>query len=344
MVKYLTVILMFIFACNSAESQRKQISTEEFIKLTSPKIGGLSFTAPAREVDDQWAVDMKKVNANWVALIPYAFSRIGSPQVNYQADKQFWGESLNGIKTNLQQAHKAGLKVMVKPHVWMQRGWIGDFNLESETEWVLWETDYAAYLMRFVQIAAEENAEMICIGTEYKSAVKQRPDFWRKLIKDIRAVYKGKLTYCANWDDYADVSFWDDLDYVGISAYFPLSNAQTPKVSDLEKAWQPIKKQLKKFSEKVGKPILFTEYGYRSMDQAAWRSWEQENQERPINYQAQANAYEALYKTFWKEAWFAGGFAWKWYSFFRRMDPLKNHDWTMQQKEAEKLMMKYYVN
>ena len=183
---------------------------------------------------------------------------------------------------------------------------------------------------------------MICIGTEYKTAVKHRPEFWHALIKKIRKVYKGKLTYCANWDDYEDVTFWNDLDYIGISAYFPLSDAQTPSIANLEKEWKPIKKQLASYSNEVGKPVLFTEYGYRSMDQPAWRSWEHEYKERPINNLAQANAYEALYKTFWKEKWFAGGFAWKWYSSFRRMDSAKNHDWTLQNKDAEKVMMKYY--
>ena len=183
---------------------------------------------------------------------------------------------------------------------------------------------------------------MICIGTEYRNAAKKRPQFWIKLAKDIRRIYKGKLTYCANWDDYTDVKFWKELDYIGMSGYFPLSEVQTPSVSDLEKAWKPYKLQLKSFASKEGRPILFTEYGYRSMDQAAWRSWEYENQQRPINMEGQANAYEALFKSLWNEKWFAGGFAWKWYSSFRRIDPEKNHDWTPQNKKAQEIMKTYY--
>ncbi len=341
-VKYFFILLVFMLACNNAESQRKQTNKQQNIQFQGPKINGLSFVAPPKEIDNQWTLDISKVNASWVAIIPYAFSRPSLPQVNYEPDRQYWGESVIGVKTNVDQAHKTGLKVMIKPHVWMQRSWVGDFDLNTEADWKTWEADYEEYIMRFVELGVSENVEMICIGTEYRNAVKKRPDFWRKLIKDIRAVYKGKLTYCANWDDYTDVVFWEDLDFVGISAYFPLSEEQTPTVSDLVKAWKPIKAELLKFSEKTGKPILFSEYGYRSMDQAAWRSWEQEYQERPINNQAQANAYEALYKTFWNESWFAGGFAWKWYSSFRRIDPTTNHDWTMQNKEAQDVMAKFY--
>ena len=78
------------------------------------------------------------------------------------------------------------------------------------------------------------------------------------------------------------------------------------------------------------------------MDQPAWRSWEMEYEDRPVNIQAQANAYEALFKSLWAEKWFAGGFAWKWYSSFRRIDPVNNHDWTPQNKKAEEVMKVYY--
>jgi len=231
---------------------------------------------------------------------------------------------------------------MIKPQVWTESGWIGDFDLEKEEDWKIWETDYEAYIMSFVKLAAEEKVELFCVGTEYKKVVQKRPSYWFQLIKDIKKVYKGKLTYCANWDDYKDVKFWKDLDFIGMSGYFPLSDALTPKIEDLVKAWGPVKQQLKQFSLKEGKPILFTEYGYRSMDQPAWRSWEMEYQERPINNQGQANAYDSLFRSLWNEKWFAGGFAWKWYTSFRRLDPNNNHDWTPQNKPAEQIMKQYY--
>jgi hypothetical protein len=349
-IKFLFTALVFFFSCSQAESQKNNFEDHLFAHAkpipnynpTSSKINGVNFVAPPRATDNSWTADLQQINSGWVSIVPYAFSRIGEPSVNYEPDRQYWGESLAGVKATIKQAHAAGLKVMIKPQVWMQRGWIGDFDLQTEEEWQIWEADYEKYLLYFVKLGAEENVEMICMGTEYKKAVNKRPAFWAKLATDIRKIYKGKLTYCANWDDYTDVKFWKSLDYVGLSGYFPLSQAKTPSVSALEKSWKPIKEQLKAFSNKQEKPILFTEYGYRSMDQAAWRSWEMENQERPINNLAQAHAYEALYKTFWNENWFAGGFAWKWYSSFRRMDSKNNHDWTPQNKKAQEVMKVYY--
>ncbi len=341
-IAILSCLILFI-SCNHADSQRRNSGSELSVSGSiSAKINGVNFVAPPKSIDQEWTNDLLKVNVDWVALIPYAFSRQGLPEVNYLSEKQYWGESIEGIKTNVQQAHKAGLKVMIKPQVWMRGAWVGDFFLSTEAEWQIWEDTYRKYMMSFVKLADEEKVELICLGTEYRNSVRERPAFWKKLIKEVRKIYTGKLTYCANWDDYQDVSFWSDLDFIGISAYFPLSQAANPSVSNLENAWLPIKKQLQIFSDSLKKPILFAEYGYRSMDQPAWRSWEHEYTERPINNQAQANAYQALYEAFWNERWFAGGFAWKWYSAFNRMDTKHNHDWTPQNKDAAKIMSDYY--
>lgn len=329
------LILLIIFSCSRADSQKLNIQEKQ-------KINGLSFVAPSKAIDSSWTKLVKETNAGWIAIIPYAFSEINKPQVFYNAERQYWGESIEGVKTNIRQAHAAGLKVMVKPQVWVRGSWIGDFDLQSEADWLIWESQYEKYILTFAQLANDEKADMICIGTELKIAIKKRPDFWLKMINNIRKIYQGKLTYCANWDDYKDVNLWKSLDYVGISAYFPLSEGREPDVKELMKAWKPIKKQLAEFSKQITCPVLFTEYGYRSMDKPAWRSWELENQRQTINEKGQANAYEALFETFWKEDWFAGGFAWKWYSSFRRMDPENNDDWTPQNKQAQDVISRYY--
>ncbi|MRX46058.1 glycoside hydrolase family 113 [Pedobacter puniceum] len=335
--KILLVFALLLFSCSQAESQKKDAV------WVKDKINGISFVAPPRVVDDTWSKEIKSIHAGWVAIIPYAFSNVNEPAVIYHPERQYWGESLEGVKATIKQAHANGLKVMVKPQVWLQRGaWIGSFDLVTEAQWQQWEQDYEKYILTFAQLAKQEQADMICIGTEYRNAAIKRPKFWLKLIADIRKVYQGKLTYCANWDDYQQITFWQALDFIGISGYFPISEAKEPSVKELVKAWKPYQQELAKFSKEVAKPILFTEYGYRSMEQPAWKSWEAEHQKRNINQQAQANAYEALFLSLWKEPWFAGGFAWKWYSSFRRIDPIQNNDWTPQNKKAQAVIKAYY--
>lgn len=53
------------------------------------------------------------------------------------------------------------------------------------------------------------------------------------IAKDIRKEYPEKLNYTTNWDKYQNVPFWKDVDYIGIDAYFPLSENKTPSVMKL---------------------------------------------------------------------------------------------------------------
>ena len=91
-----------------------------------------------------------------------------------------------------------------------------------------------------VDIAIQNKIELFCIGTELNISVVKREKFWRKLIQNIRSRYNGKLSYCSNWDRYEEVGFWEELDYIGISAYFPLCEEINPTKESLMEAWKPI--------------------------------------------------------------------------------------------------------
>lgn len=306
-----------------------------------PKIKGVNFVAPHNPVDDGWARQLRATHVEWAAVIPYAFSRKNQPRVYYSGGKQWWGETIEGVKATIGQAKKNGIRVMLKPQVWMPDGWIGDFDLQIEAEWETWEQDYSAYIMIFARLAASTSAEALCIGTEYRTAVRKRPAFWKKLIAGIRKIYKGKLTYCANWDDYQQVLFWTELDFIGMSGYFPLSESITPQVDELIKTWKPVKARLGDFAGRTGKPIVFIEMGYRNIDRAAWRSWEMEYRDGNLNPAAQANAYEAFFKSVWHERWFGGALIWKWYDYHDRIGT-DNNDWTPQGKPAEEVIKRYF--
>ncbi len=72
--------------------------------------------------------------------------------------------------------------------------------------------------------------------------------------------------------------FWSELDYIGVDAYFPISLEESPTLEQLETGWQPLAKELEAFSDPYQRPILFTEYGYRSATQCAGKHWEITNQ------------------------------------------------------------------
>lgn len=327
--------IVLLIAFQKADDSTNQIRVEA-------KINGVSFVAPVRPVEAAAMQPIVEINAGWVALTPFAFARAGEPELLYNHERQWWGEREEGMRATVRHAHQLGLKVMIKPHVWVRgQGWPGDFELSSEEAWEKWESHYRGYLMSYARIARELGVELLCIGTEYRKAAVQRPDFWRKLIDDIRSEYGGKLTYAANWDNYENIPFWDALDYIGVDAYFPLSEKQSPSVDELKTAWQPLKSKLKTYAGKKDRPVLFAEFGYESVDYPAAGHWKNKEITRGVNMDGQARAYQALFETFWDEPWFAGGFLWKWHEHPKRGGP-DDKRYTPQNKPAEEIIREWY--
>jgi len=279
-------------------------------------------------------------NANWICLVPYSFTRTGQTDVWYNNKRQWWGETTLGIVENIKLAKANGFKVCLKPQVYIPGGWTGELSYDTEEKWQSWEDNYTEYIMTFVDIASEYDVEMVCIGTEFKISETEREHYWRSLIESIRCNYSGLVTYSSNWDSFDKVKFWDQLDYVGISSYFPLVDSKTPTSMSLAKAWLPIKKKLRKFYQKTNKQILFTEYGYLSVDGSAGKTWELEKKVHslPINEEAQLRAFDSLYTQLWAEAFWAGGFIWKWFPNGQGHEGYIPKDYTPQDKLAEKVI------
>jgi len=313
-----------------------------FFPSQTKKINGICFVAPSHKVNTSHLAPIESVNANWVAITPYAFSRPNSPKVTFNHNNQWRGEKEVGIIETIIAAQKLGLKVMMKPHIWvMGQGWAGEYNLDNEEDWKTWEKAYSQYILQFAKISDSLNIEIICIGTEYKNAVKKRPEFWIKLIKDIRTFYDGQITYAANWDNFENVTFWNKLDFIGIDAYFPIGESKTPSIEELEEKWKPVFQKIRAFQAKNSKPVLFTEFGYRSMDYCTDGHWDLDNQDAVVNLEAQNNATIALFNTFWNQDWFAGGFLWKWYS-NNEKGGVKDSHYTPQNKPVEKVIKDWY--
>ena len=123
---------------------------------------------------------------------------------------------------------RAGISVMLKPHIWIKGGvFTGTISFNSPEEWKQFQEFYRQFILHFAQLAEETKIPMLCIGTELQSVVANSPAYWKQLIYEIKQVFSGKLTYAENWDQFENVPFWDQLDYVGIDAYFPLKNRQS---------------------------------------------------------------------------------------------------------------------
>lgn len=341
-IRFLLVSLSWL-SCLCCSKKTDPISN---IPIPEHKVKGMALVAPPSPFEEDPIKPMTTLGVNWVSIQPYGFFKKNHPEISYNKGQQWWGEVPEGIAKSVEHAHENNVKVLLKPQLWTHSQWIGDFDLEHEQDLQTWQNNYETFILGFAKMADSLKVEMLCIATEIKQIAQKHPDYWRALIKKIRLVYKGSLTYAANWDSWQNISFWDDLDYIGVDAYFPLVKAKTATVSKLQKAWKPIVEELAAFHKQYDKPILFTEFGYMSVDDCAYNHWnvEAEQASRAINEQAQANALQALFETFANLDWWHGGFQWKWYPNNQSNwgEGAWAKDYTPQDKEAEKVLKKYF--
>ena len=304
----------------------------------------MSFVASRDKVEQEHINKVLSVHANHAAVMPFGFIRdIASPEIIFNTDRQWFGETKKGAKQYIEVLHKNGIEVLLKPQIWIWRGeFTGTLKMESEEDWKTLETSYEKFIITYAELAAESKVKVFCIGTELELFVKNRPKYWSGLIGKIRKIYKGELTYAANWDEYSRTPFWSEVDYIGIDAYFPLSEEQNPSTEQLKKGWKKWKTNMKTLSEEKGKPVLFTEFGYRSMDYTAKKPWLVDRNETAVNLNAQVNATQAIFEEFWKEDWFAGGYVWKWFIKHEKAGGENDNRFTPQNKPAEQTLKEWY--
>lgn len=335
-----------ITACTQVEGQfQPSVHTVSYTSgptEATERIDGVSMVGSPQPISDVAFADIKNLGAEWVALLPYAFGSQSSSELHWNNARQWWGETKKGLMEESVMARKHGLKLMVKPQIWFHHGYYtGDFVLDKEEDWKVFEQKYEDFILDFAHLADTIKAEMFCIGTELKLFVQERPAFWMQLISKVRKVYHGQLTYAGNWDNYSRIPFYSQLDWIGIDAYFPLSESKTPSVSELVKSWEPIVAEIQKVVQKHKKPVIFTEYGYKSVDFAAARPWEHRSVES-VNLEAQKNGYEALFRVFSQKPWFGGGFLWNWYPNHAKAGGSQNKDFTPQNKPAQETTQKWF--
>lgn len=309
-----------------------------------PKINGVSFVASRESLNQQHIRPVLEVKAGYAAIMPFGFIRDAqSPDIIFDSDRQWFGETKNGARQYIEMLHQNKLLIMLKPQLWISRGeFTGNMAMAGEAEWQQLEDSYERFIITYAELAEETGVEILCIGTELEQFVQQRPAYWLRLIARIRETYKGKLTYAANWDEFESTPFWNELDYIGIDAYFPLSEEKTPEVELLIDSWKPWKDKIARLAQDRKRLVLFTEFGYRSRDYAAQRPWDAGREDGNINMSAQANSLEAIFETFWREDWFAGGFVWKWFTDHGKSGGHGCNRFTPQNKPGQGVIQAYF--
>ncbi len=227
----------------------------------------------------------------------------------------------DGVLRAIDEMHALGLKVMLKPHVDVRDGtWRAQIVPPDPG---LWFESYAAFLDHYVAIAAERRVEMLCIGTELASmSGSAHAAQWANLIARVRGRYAGILTYAANGvepgDEFTSVSFWDRVDLLGADVYTPLTDKTNPTRAELAAGWRrnryghDMVATFTNFQRAYGRPLVFTEIGYRSGDGANRTPWDWATS-MVSDPAEQADCYAAMYEVWSGESsWMKGPFWWAW--------------------------------
>ncbi len=288
---------------------------------------------------------LTRVHAGWISQTPFGWERSAEkppvllPRGHHDA---FWGESDEGIAETTRLAHAKGIQVLLKPHIWTHGGWPGAIAMRSEPDWARWFESYRAFILYYADLAQRCRIEALAVGTELGGTTRRERQ-WRAVIAEIRTHYRGKLVYCANWaEDLGHVRFWDALDWIGVQAYYPLSERPDPGVEELVAAWRKPLSNLAAMSRRWGKPVVLTEIGYHSLSTAANRPWEWDLPGTP-SLEAQARCYEALFRALTGAPEVRGVFIWKWHPDYAGSGGAEDTEYTPQRKPAEAVLRRAFT-
>ncbi len=338
-------LLAFLFLLSCANGSKVVVddAATSAILVKGEKITGVNLEMPKTRILDGDLDDLLEVNIGWAAMVPYGMTKKGGAKVFFEYNGGYWwGESVEGTSECIRIAQEAGLKTMVKPHVWVVGdGWPGDFKLKKERDWKAWEASYRDYILAHAKLADSMSVDLFCIGTEYRNAVVDRKKFWVALIKEVRGIYNGPITYASNWDNYEAVTFWDHLDFIGVDTYFPLSSEKNVSLDKLKEGWADIGSKFSEFSKKYDRRILFTEYGFKSVDYTSAPNYGANEDTLSPNMENQVVAYNAFFETVWQQDWMAGGFFWKWHVVGEK-GGAENTRYTPQGKPALDVIREWY--
>jgi Divergent InlB B-repeat domain len=219
-------------------------------------------------------------------------------------------ESQSVIAATIAEAKSRGLAVMVRPLIdFLDPTKIGSYGVGdwrstyNPTNPAAFFASYKTMIVAIAQMAQANGAASLSIGAELDQLTGPAYlSYWTDIITSVRAVFSGKLTYSSDWDDKispwqgqhgltagtgnlaTQVSFWSQLDYLGIDCYAPLSDAGNPTLAGLIAGWtsppsdptslavtgnQSLISYFASVATQAGKPLLFTEIGYESASDAA---------------------------------------------------------------------------
>jgi hypothetical protein len=261
---------------------------------------------------------VRRMGANWVSITPFGRVWDLSPSgVSMTFEMPFAKNRVN-VMAAIEQAHAEGLRVMLVPHLWVETGqWRGEIDPGDARAWQRWAEGYRAFLIEWARVARDAGAEMFSVGVELRSwlTTTRAPSFIQ-IVREVRTLYPGLLTYAANWDDVEQTVILGEIDVIGINAFYPLAEKPGADFATLLEGGRSVAKRIELLARAWERPVVFTEFGYTTRKDPAVRPWEwpEHLSQVVVDELAQADAYRALLLPLVEQDYFAGFFMWRLFS------------------------------
>jgi len=245
-----------------------------------------------------------------VAIHPYAQIR-NDGAVRYNP-----GRAASATLRPIAWANERGMTSFLKPHLayWGSGfAWRGVIQFEQAAQWDRFFEQYTLFIVDQARLAEQAGADLFAVGTELHKTLGHEAQ-WRAVIAAVKAVYHGKLTYAANWDEVDDVPFWDALDYVGVQFYYPLVKGLSPGDEALRAGMRRRLDELAAAAKRYGKPVVLTELGYAQSEAAASKPWsDQLVGDSEAAAELKLRCMRIALETLREEPSVVGVFLWKWF-------------------------------
>ncbi|MEL6672389.1 MAG: hypothetical protein AAFR61_09355 [Bacteroidota bacterium] len=301
---------------------------------------GYGSSQAAKSLDRLQAMDV-----NWIALVPYSGTREPQKPTPYRFQGLgTGGENDMSLAYSFYHANERGMHTLLKPQIWIPGTWPGAVEMKNQEDWDAFFKYYGHWIAHYAMVAEIYQMDMLCAGVEFLKATVKQPEAWRNLIGQLRQLYSGPITYAANWgEEIEKLAFADALDVIGVNCYYPLSKSARAGEAELRKGFAQTLDKIRDLGQKFGKPIAFTEIGFRSIPQP----WVQPHAEAP-DRQSYSGPDQALCYKIVSEAlaaegdWFVGTVWWKWPTYLAYSSE-NLQSFTPAGKEAEKILGETYA-
>ncbi len=256
---------------------------------------------------------LSDINSNAVAIVPYSGMRDPKKPSYIGISSRAGSENDESVLHSHFEAQKRGFTTVLKPQIWIGRGsWPGDVEMSSEIEWKQFFEYYHRWMRHYALLAEMYDFDVLCAGVEFAKATIAREQDWRNLIQKLRGIYSGPITYAANWgEEFENLKFWDELDYIGIDCYYPLSKNEQPAKEELDTHFKKVMNLIEKTCKKYDRPMLFTEIGFRSVEET-WTQPHEEARGRSFSELCQNICYEVVLENLKNKDFCKGILWWKW--------------------------------